>query len=157
MDSWLILRGIKTLGLRMEKGQENAHAIVNWLKKEDRVSKVFYPGLPENPGYEVCCKQSRGFGCMITFEVESKELAAHILKHVRLIQFAESLGGVESLITYPITQTHAADVPEKVLVANGITDCILRLSVGIEDIGDLTNELERVFESYGRQLVEQEG
>lgn len=156
LDSWLILRGIKTLGLRMEKGQENAHAIVNWLKKEDRVSKVFYPGLPENPGYEVCCKQSRGFGCMITFEVESKELAAHILKHVRLIQFAESLGGVESLITYPITQTHA-DVPEKVLVANGITDCILRLSVGIEDIGDLTNELERVFESYGRQLVEQEG
>lgn len=156
LDSWLILRGIKTLGLRMEKGQENALAIVKWLKKEERVSKVFYPGLPENPGYEVCCKQSSGFGCMITFAVESKELAAYILKHVKLIQFAESLGGVESLITYPITQTHA-DVPEKVLAANGITDCILRLSVGIEDIGDLTKELERVFESYGRQQLEQEG
>lgn len=156
MDSWLILRGIKTLGLRMDKAQENALAIVKWLKEEDRVSKVFYPGLPENPGYEVCLRQSRGFGCMISFEVESRELAAHILKHVRLIQFAESLGGVESLITYPITQTHA-DVPEDILAANGITDCVLRLSVGIEDICDLIKELEGVFESYGRQHGEQEG
>ena len=156
MDSWLILRGIKTLGLRMDKAQENALAIVKWLKEEYRVSKVFYPGLPENPGYEVCLRQSRGFGCMISFEVESRELAAHILKHVRLIQFAESLGGVESLITYPITQTHA-DVPEDILAANGITDCVLRLSVGIEDICDLIKELEGVFESYGRQHGEQEG
>ncbi|HIU74924.1 MAG TPA: PLP-dependent transferase [Candidatus Pelethocola excrementipullorum] len=156
MDSWLILRGIKTLGLRMNQAQENALAIVKWLKEEERVCKVFYPGLPENPGYEVCCRQSRGFGCMISFEVESRELAAHILKHVRLIQFAESLGGVESLITYPITQTHA-DVPKDILAANGITDCVLRLSVGIEDIGDLIKELEGVFESYGRQHGEQEG
>lgn len=143
-DSWLILRGIKTLALRMERAQENAHALVDWLKEQKRVTKVIYPGLPEHPGYEIMKKQARGFGGMLTFEVDSREFALSVLNHVKLIQFAESLGGTESLITYPITQTHA-DVPPDKLAANGITDRILRMSVGIESKEDLVEELERVF------------
>lgn len=143
-DSWLILRGIKTLALRMEQAQKNAIAIVDWLLQEKKISKVYYPGIPESEGYEVCKSQARGFGSMITFEVETKELAVKILNNVKLIQFAESLGGVETLITYPITQTHA-DVPKEVLAANGVTEKILRLSVGIEDTEDLLDELRRVF------------
>ena len=143
-DSWLILRGIKTLALRMERAQENAYALVDWLKEQKRVTKVIYPGLPEHPGYEIMKKQARGFGGMLTFEVDSREFALSVLNHVKLIQFAESLGGTESLITYPITQTHA-DVPPDKLAANGITDRILRMSVGIESKEDLVEELERVF------------
>lgn len=143
-DSWLILRGIKTLAIRMERAEKNAGKLVEWLCQEQKVTKVYYPGMPEHPGHEVCKKQARGFGCMVTFEVETKELAHRILKEVRLIHFAESLGGVETLITYPITQTHA-DVPKEVLAANGVTGRILRLSVGIEDTEDLIKELERIF------------
>ena len=146
-DSWLVLRGIKTLAIRMEKAQANAIILAEYLQKESKVRNVYYPGLKEHPGYEICLNQARGFGCMITFEVESAELARYILKNVSLIHFAESLGGVETLITYPITQTHA-DVPKDVLAANGITDCILRLSVGIEDGNDLITEMERVFNSF---------
>ncbi|NLL76354.1 MAG: PLP-dependent transferase [Clostridiales bacterium] len=145
-DSWLILRGIKTLAIRMDRAERNTQRIVEWLCRQQKVTKVYYPGLPDSPGYVICKGQARGFGCMVTFEVETKELALEILRKVRLIQFAESLGGVETLITYPITQTHA-DVPKEVLAANGITDKILRLSVGIEDEEDLIKELERVF--YG--------
>ena len=143
-DSWLILRGIKTLALRMERAQENAIALADWLTEQKRVTKVIYPGLPEHPGYEIMKKQARGFGGMLTFEVDSREFALSVLNHVKLIQFAESLGGTESLITYPITQTHA-DVPPDKLAANGITDRILRMSVGIESKEDLVEELERVF------------
>lgn len=150
-DSWLILRGIKTLGVRMEKAQENAFEIVHWLEKQEEVRKVIYPGLKTHPGYEVMRKQSRGFGAMITFEVTSKEFALSILKNVRLIQFAESLGGVETLITYPITQTHA-DVPKELLEKNGINECVLRLSVGIESSRDLIAEFERVFKKAREEL-----
>lgn len=143
-DSWLILRGIKTLGIRMEKAQENAVALVNWLKGQEAVTKVIYPGLPEHPGYEIMKKQARGFGAMITFQLKSREFALEILEKVRMIQFAESLGGVETLITYPATQTHA-DVPQERRERNGITDRTLRLSVGIEDVKDLLDELDRVF------------
>lgn len=143
-DSWLILRGIKTLGIRMERASQNALELAKWLKGQKRVTKVIYPGLPKHPGYEIMKKQSRGFGAMLTFEVDSKEFALSLLNKVRLIQFAESLGGVESLLTYPITQTHA-DVPPEQLAKNGITDRLLRLSVGIEGIEDLIQELERVF------------
>lgn len=142
-DSWLILRGIKTLGIRMEKSEKNAKKIVNWLLKNKSIKHVYYPGIKGNTGYEICKKQARGFGSMITFEVKSKEQALSILKNRKLIQFAESLGGVETLITYPITQTHA-DVSPEALSRNGITDCILRLSVGIEDSRDLIRELKRV-------------
>lgn len=147
MDSWLILRGIKTLPIRMERAQENAKAIVEYLLREPKVKNVYYPGIEGSAGYEVCKRQARGFGSMLTFEVESRELAVHILKHTRLIPFAESLGGVETLLTYPMTQTHA-DVPEEVRLANGITDCVLRMSVGIEDVSDLIADLKYAIDSY---------
>ena len=143
-DSWLILRGIRTLSVRLNKAQENAFAIAEHLKKNKHVTKVIYPGLKEHPGHEIMKKQARGFGAMLTFEVDSAEFAKEILANVDLIYFAESLGGTETLITYPITQTHA-DVPADVLEKNGINDRILRLSVGIEGIEDLINEFERVF------------
>lgn len=146
-DSWLILRGIKTLPLRMEKAQENAMAITSYLLSEPRVKKVYYPGIEGSAGYEICKRQARGFGSMITFEVESRELAHHILKNTRIIPFAESLGGVETLLTYPCTQTHA-DVPEQVRLANGLTDRILRLSAGIEDKVDLIADLKYAMDSY---------
>lgn len=150
-DSWLILRGIKTLAVRMEKAQQNAFLIAEWLLKQDAVTKVIYPGLPSHPGYEIMKKQSRGFGAMVTFEVKSEAFAKSILEKVRLIQFAESLGGVETLITYPVTQTHA-DVPKDILEKNGITTRVLRLSVGIEDGADLIGEFEEVFQKTEEEL-----
>ena len=147
MDSWLILRGIKTLAIRMERAQENAQAIVEFLLKEPAVKKVYYPGIKETKGYEICKSQARGFGSMLTFEVESPELAKHILKHTKLIPFAESLGGVETLLTYPYTQTHA-DVPAEIRNANGITESVLRLSAGIEAKEDLVNDLRQAIVSY---------
>jgi cystathionine gamma-synthase len=146
-DSWLILRGIKTLPIRMEKAQENAKAIVAFLLREKKVTKVYYPGIEGTKGYEICQKQATGFGSMISFEVESKELATHILSATKLIAFAESLGGTETLLTYPTTQTHA-DVPEEIRIKNGITDRILRLSAGIEDKNDLISDLKQAIDSF---------
>ena len=145
-DSWLIERGIKTLGIRMEKAQQNAIEIANWLKNQSVVTDVFYPGLKDHPGHEIMKKQARGFGSMITFRVDTKEHALKILSGVKMIKYAESLGGVETLITYPTTQTHA-DVPEEVRLKNGITPTTLRISTGIEDAKDLINELEEVFKT----------
>ncbi|MCD7810526.1 MAG: PLP-dependent aspartate aminotransferase family protein [Ruminococcus sp.] len=150
-DSWLVLRGIKTLGIRMEKSQENAIKIAEWLKKQKSVTRVIYPGLPDHPGFEIMKKQARGFGSMLTFQLISKEFALSVLEKVRMIKFAESLGGVETLITYPTTQTHA-DVPEEIRLKNGITESTLRLSVGIENIDDLIYELEKVFSETEREL-----
>ncbi|SFL32821.1 cystathionine gamma-synthase [Lachnospiraceae bacterium KH1T2] len=147
-DCWLILRGIKTLALRMERAQENAQAIVEFLLKEPKVKKVHYPGIKGTKGYEICKKQARGFGSMVTFEAESPELALHILKTVKLISFAESLGGTETLITYPYTQTHA-DVAEEERERNGITRLVLRISTGIEDKEDLIADLKNAFETFG--------
>lgn len=146
-DSWLIMRGIKTLPLRMEKSQENAKAIADFLLKHPKVKKVFYPGIPGCKGHEICKSQASGFGSMLTFEVESKDMALHILKSIQLIPFAESLGGAETLLTYPVTQTHA-DVPEEVRLKNGLTDKILRLSAGIEDKVDLIKDLRQAIESF---------
>lgn len=141
-DSWLVLRGIKTLSIRMEKAQENAAKIAEWLKSQKSVVRVIYPGLTEHPGHEVMKKQSRGFGAMLTFQTDTTEHALSVLNHVKLIQYAESLGGVETLITYPTTQTHA-DVPEEIRLKNGITPATLRLSVGIENVEDLINDLSQ--------------
>ena len=107
---------------------------------------MIYPGLESHPGHDLMKRQSRGFGAMITFEVKSSDLAKSILRRVKLIQFAESLGGTETLITYPVTQTHA-DVPEKEREKNGITDRILRISTGIEGAEDLIRDLEQAFEA----------
>ena len=118
--------------------------IDNWLKTQKAVTRVIYPGLPEHPGHEIMKKQARGFGAMLTIQLESKEFALAILEKVRMIRFAESLGGVETLVTYPTTQTHA-DVPKEIRERNGITESTLRFSVGIENIEDLIGELEKVF------------
>ena len=147
-DSWLLIRGIKTLGIRMERAASNAIRIAEFLKTRKEVTKVFYPGLPEHPGFEIMKKQAKGFGAMLTFNVDSREHALKILSEVKMIKFAESLGGTETLITYPTTQTHA-DVPEEVRLRNGITPCTLRVSVGIEDPEDLIAELKDVFEKIG--------
>lgn len=140
MDSWLILRGIKTLAIRMEKHEQNALAIAKWLKLHKKVKEVYYIGLPEHESYEVVQKQCRGYGGMISFRVEDEDTAKRILKKVKLIRFAESLGGVESLITFPKYQTHA-DVSVEVQKALGIDDTLLRLSVGIEAAEDLIEDL----------------
>jgi cystathionine gamma-synthase len=141
-DSWLILRGIKTLPLRMQRQEENALVIAQWLKNHEAVDKVYYIGLPEHEGYEVSKKQSSGFGAMISFTVKDKEIIPRLLKNIKVIIFAESLGGVETLITYPKLQTHA-DIPEAIREDIGITDYLLRLSVGVENIEDLIEDLQK--------------
>ena len=141
-DSWLVLRGIKTLALRMEKAQASAMKIAQWLKTQKAVTSVIYPGLEEHPGHKTMKKQARGFGSMVTFRANSVEKALSILEKVHLIKYAESLGGVETLITYPTTQTHA-DVPEELRLKNGITPETLRLSVGIENTEDIIADLEQ--------------
>ena len=143
-DSYLLLRGLKTLAVRMERQQKNALQIAQWLKKQPQVTDVLYIGLPGHPGYEVNLSQSRGFGSMISFHVDSKETAIRILDSVKLITYAESLGGTESLITYPRLQTHA-DVPEEIRERLGINDRLLRFSVGLEDVEDLIADLKQAF------------
>lgn len=141
-DSFLILRGIKTLAVRMERQQENAMKIACWLKEHRKIKKVCYVGLKDHPGYEINQKQARGSGSMISFQTDTEETARTILERVRLISYAESLGGVESLITYPMLQTHG-DVPVEVRERLGITETFLRMSVGIEHVDDLIADLEQ--------------
>lgn len=144
-DSFLLIRGIKTLAVRAERQQENALLIAEWLKKQEKVSEVYYVGLPDHPGYEVNKSQSRGFGSMISFKTDSEATARKVLENVRLIAYAESLGGVESLITYPMLQTHG-DVPVETRERLGITSDFLRLSVGIEKAEDLIADLKNALE-----------
>ena len=141
-DSWLMIRGIKTLAIRMERAQENAIAIANWLKQQKNVTKIYYVGLPEHPGYAVNASQSRGSGAMLSFTVATPELAQQVLAKVKIFTFAESLGGPESLITFPATQTHA-DVAEADRLKLGITDSLLRMSVGLENAKDLIADLDQ--------------
>ncbi|HOV26366.1 MAG TPA: PLP-dependent aspartate aminotransferase family protein [Pseudobacteroides sp.] len=141
-DSWLILRGIKTLSVRLLKQQENAIAIAKWLKSNNNVEKVYYVGLPEHEGYEISKKQATGFGAMLSFTVKDEALVEKILERVKLIMFAESLGGVETLITYPIVQTHSA-IPKEIRDRIGVNEKLLRLSVGIENAEDIINDLEQ--------------
>ncbi len=139
-DSWLVLRGIKTLSLRVERQQENALKIARWLKGHRRVTKVYYPGLPDDPGHEVLKTQANGFGAVVSFEVDDPALVARILERLDLFLFAESLGGVESLITFPAVQTHA-DVEPGIRERLGINSRLLRISTGIEAAQDLINDL----------------
>ena len=143
-DSWLMIRGIRTLAIRMERAEKNAGTIARHLRECPLVSKVIYPGFSDHPGYELMKKQARGFGAMITFEVDSPETVRTILDNAQLFYFAESLGGTETLITYPITQTHA-EIPDEQKMKIGITDRLLRLSVGIEGVDDLITEIDRLF------------
>jgi len=141
-DSFLIIRGIKTLALRMERQQETAGKIARWLLEQSAVKKVYYPGLREHPDYEISSRQASGFGGMISFSVRDGQTAEKILENVKIIKYAESLGGVESLITYPLLQTHA-DIPESERIARGIDACLLRLSVGLEAAEDLVEDLKQ--------------
>lgn len=148
-DSFLLIRGIKTLSVRMEKQQSNAQILAEWLLEQENVKEVYYVGLSGHPGYEVNKGQARGAGSMISFRVDSAGTAKRLLEKVRLISYAESLGGVESLITYPMLQTHG-DVPVKIREKLGITDCFLRLSVGIENADDLIADLKQALEEESK-------
>jgi cystathionine beta-lyase/cystathionine gamma-synthase len=143
-DSWLTIRGMKTLSVRLDRQQENAQKIARWLVKHPRVRRVYYPGLADHPGHELLKSQARGFGAMIAFEVDEHSLVEQLLMKTRVISFAESLGGVETLMTFPEVQTHADIEPEK-RARFGINNLLLRLSVGIEDGEDLIEDLEQAF------------
>ncbi|TFE04176.1 bifunctional cystathionine gamma-lyase/homocysteine desulfhydrase [Jeotgalibacillus salarius] len=144
-DSWLLMRGIKTLGLRMEEHEVNAKEIVSFLERHDGVTTIHYPGIKSHPGHETAAKQSRGFGGMISFDVGSGEKAARVLEKVKYFTLAESLGAVESLISVPARMTHAS-IPAERRAELGITDGLVRISVGIEDIEDLLSDLEQALE-----------
>lgn len=126
----------------MEKQQQNAAAIAEWLVKNPYVKEVYYPGLPGHPGREIQAKQSSGFGAMLSFRVPDAAWVERIINRVKVITYAESLGGVETLITYPMKQTHG-DIPADVREKIGVTDDLIRLSVGIEHIDDLIGDLEQ--------------
>jgi cystathionine gamma-synthase len=141
-DAWLTLRGLKTLALRMGKTTANAELIAGWLRGHPAVEKVFWIGFPDHPQYELSRIQSRGAGGMISFYVKDAGIVPRILRKVSLVMFAESLGGTDSLITYPVVQTHSA-IPEAMRAAVGINDKLLRLSIGIEDADDLIADLDQ--------------
>jgi cystathionine beta-lyase/cystathionine gamma-synthase len=148
-DSWLTIRGIKTLALRMDKIELNAAKIAHWLLRRKEVKKVYYTGFESHPQYDVSKKQSKGFGGIISFETDNAQTAVNILNNVKLIYFAESLGGTETLITYPALQTHA-DVPAETREKKGINDRLLRLSLGVENADDILADLEAAFNLLGR-------
>lgn len=143
-DSWLLQRGIKTLAVRMEAHQKNAEIIANFLVNHSAVAKVYYPGLTDHPGHEIAAKQMRGFGGMVAFELVDESKVANFVESLEVITLAESLGGVESLIEVPAVMTHAS-IPKEKREISGIRDGLIRLSVGIEDITDLQDDLERAF------------
>jgi cystathionine beta-lyase/cystathionine gamma-synthase len=142
MDSWLVLRGTKTLPIRMERTNANAQALAEHLARHRKVQSVIYPGLPEHPHHALAKKQMRGFGGLITFDVGSEDAARAVLPRFKLMSLAESLGGVETLISHPAIMTHASVPPER-RAAIGITDGMIRISVGIEDIEDLKADLDQ--------------
>jgi cystathionine gamma-lyase/cystathionine beta-lyase/cystathionine gamma-lyase/homocysteine desulfhydrase len=143
-DAWLVLRGIKTLPLRMEAHNLNGRTLARYLTSKSQVRKVYYPGLDDHPQHLLAKKQMSGFGGMIAFDLGSREAAERLLERVSLCALAESLGGVETLISHPATMTHAA-VPAKEREKLGITEGLVRLSVGIEDTEDLMADLEQAF------------
>lgn len=152
-DSWLLIRGIKTLSVRMDRHLENAAYLADFLRRHDGVEKVYYPGFPDFPGYEIQKEQASGAGAMISFVLSDRYDIRRFFKSVRLIALAESLGGVESLVCHPATMTHAS-VPRDVRQKVGIVDNLVRLSVGIEDKKDLADDLSNAFEqSIRRETV----
>lgn len=152
-DSWLVMRGIKTLSVRMERQQENAGKVAEWLLKQKKITSVLYPGLKEHKGYEIGMQQTSGFGSMISFYTDSKETALQMLQRVKIVIFAESLGGTESLLTYPVLQTHP-DVPQEMREHLGITETLLRLSVGLENVEDIIADLEQALDGSRDERVQ---
>ncbi|WP_340028826.1 bifunctional cystathionine gamma-lyase/homocysteine desulfhydrase [Paenibacillus sp. FSL H7-0940] len=141
MDSWLLMRGLKTLGLRMEAQEHNTEQLVTFLNQHPTVSKVYYPGLPDHPQHKLASMQARGYGGMVSFDVGSAEKVDDVLSKVRYFTLAESLGAVESLISVPARMTHAS-IPYERRQELGITDGLIRISVGIEDVEDLLEDLK---------------
>jgi cystathionine beta-lyase/cystathionine gamma-synthase len=141
-DSWLVLRGTKTLAVRMAQHNLNGQALAEFLERHAKVKKVIYPGLPSHPQHELAKRQMKAFGGMLSFEVESFEAARHVCNSVRLMALAESLGGVETLMTHPASMTHASVPPEQ-RAAIGLSDSLVRISAGIEDPQDLIDDLEQ--------------
>jgi cystathionine gamma-lyase / homocysteine desulfhydrase len=144
-DSWLLIRGIKTLGVRMEEHEANTKAVVEFLQGHPSVKKVYYPGIESHPNHEIAKKQTRGFGGMVSFDVGSEEKAAELLSKVKYFTLAESLGAVESLISVPSKMTHAS-IPKERREELGITDGLVRISVGLEDAEDLVDDLKQALE-----------
>lgn len=144
MECFLVLRGIKTLHVRMKAHCENGKTIAHWLRHHPKVGKVYWPGFDDHPGHVIAKKQMRDFGGMLSFELknDSVEEAKRVLSSTRLFSLAESLGGVESLINHPASMTHAS-IPREERIKNGLTDALIRLSVGIEDATDLTEDLKQ--------------
>ncbi|PTM57724.1 bifunctional cystathionine gamma-lyase/homocysteine desulfhydrase [Desmospora activa] len=141
-DSWLLMRGIKTLGLRMRQHEESAHQLAEWLAAREDITTVYYPGLSNHPGYDIARRQARGFGGMISFDVGDGKRAERVLENTRWFTLAESLGAVESLISVPARMTHAS-IPVERRRELGISDGLIRISVGVEDIDDLKEDLEQ--------------
>jgi cystathionine gamma-synthase len=150
-DSWLLMRGMKTLALRMERHEYNATRIAQFLQTHPMVAEVFYPALETHPGHHIQKKQSKGNTGIFSFKMKDARTVEPILRHIRLIAFAESLGGVESLMTYPAVQTHA-DIPAEIRQKVGVDDRLLRFSVGIEHVEDLIADLSRAFELAAAEL-----
>jgi cystathionine gamma-synthase len=150
-DSWLLMRGMKTLALRMERHQRNALRLAEFLAEHPLVEKVYYPALPDHPGHDIQNKQSSGNTGIFSFKVTDAALVEPLLRHIRLIAFAESLGGAESLMTYPAVQTHA-DIPEEIRRKVGVDDRLLRLSVGIEHEEDLIADLKQALEAAEKEI-----
>jgi cystathionine beta-lyase/cystathionine gamma-synthase len=144
-DSWLVLRGVKTLAVRMKQHEENGLAMAGYLANHPKVKKVYYPGLPDHPQHALAKRQMNGFGSMISFELGSFENAKKFLDRVKLCSLAESLGGVETLISHPVSMTHGS-VPEAMRTRLGITPGLVRISVGIEDVEDLIADLDNAFD-----------
>jgi cystathionine gamma-lyase len=145
-DAWLCLRGTKTLPVRMERHGQNALILAQWLSKQKQVQKVYYPGLRHHPQYELAKRQMKNFGGMISFDLGSLAAAKKVLKRVRLCALAESLGGVETLISHPATMTHAS-IPWEQRQHIGVTDGLVRISVGLEDIDDIIDDLKQALNS----------
>jgi cystathionine gamma-synthase/cystathionine beta-lyase len=141
-DCWLLIRSLKTLALRMERHCQNAQQVAEWLQSHPAISKVYYPGLPDHPGHQRNAAQAEGHGGMVSFRVDSPARARSVLKRLQRISFAESLGGVETLLTLPAIQTHG-DIPEAERERLGICESLLRMSVGIEDVKDIIADLEQ--------------
>ena len=144
-DSWLVLRGTKTLAVRMVQHNANGQALAEFLQTHPKVKQVLYPGLPSHPQHELAKRQMRGFGGMIAFDVGTMEAAYSVCKRVRLMALAESLGGVETLISHPAAMTHAS-VPKERRAAIGLTDSLVRISAGIEDVADLIDDLKQALD-----------
>ncbi|QNK56096.1 PLP-dependent transferase [Paenibacillus sp. PAMC21692] len=153
-DSWLLMRGMKTLALRMERHQFNATKISEYLMEHPAIEEVYYPALKHHPGHDVQNRQSSGNTGIFSFRLKDARYVEPILRHIKLIAFAESLGGVESLMTYPAMQTHA-DIPEEIRKAVGVDDRLLRFSVGIEHVEDLIADLSQALDAAKLEIEEQ--